>query len=78
MYLIAGEQPDELMQNESEYHLRQMIKRDFNHPSIFSWIVFNETWGLTTKVMHDGKEQNQIPARNPGLGGLDVLSRQSP
>lgn len=22
------------------------INRDFNHPSIFSWVLFNETWGL--------------------------------
>ncbi|GAA4466418.1 hypothetical protein GCM10023189_48440 [Nibrella saemangeumensis] len=42
-------QPDEPMQKESEYTLREMIKRDYNHPAIFSWITFNETWGLTTK-----------------------------
>ena len=23
-----------------------MVARDFNHPSIFSWVLFNETWGL--------------------------------
>jgi len=23
-----------------------MVKRDFNHPSVFSWVLFNETWGL--------------------------------
>ena len=23
-----------------------MIKRDYNHPSVFSWVLFNETWGL--------------------------------
>jgi hypothetical protein len=39
-------EPERKMQAESEYTLREMIKRDFNHPSIFSWIVFNETWGL--------------------------------
>ena len=26
-----------------------MIKRDYNHPSIFSWVIFNEQWGLQTK-----------------------------
>jgi hypothetical protein len=35
---------------ESEYALQEMIRRDFNHPSIFAWITFNESWGLTTKV----------------------------
>ncbi len=32
-----------------------MVKRDFNHPSIFSWILFNETWGLRTTVEEAGK-----------------------
>ncbi len=49
-------EPDEKMQAESEHTLREMIKRDYNHPAIFSWITFNETWGLRTKVMESGKE----------------------
>ena len=52
-------EPTERMQHEAETTLRQMIKRDFNHPSIFSWIVFNETWGLTTKQTIDGKTKSQ-------------------
>ena len=24
----------------------EMVKRDFNHPSIYQWTLFNETWGL--------------------------------
>ena len=39
-------EPDEKMQNEAETTLRAMIKRDYNHPAIFTWIIFNETWGL--------------------------------
>ena len=39
-------QPDAKMRNETEVALRGMIKRDFNHPCIFSWVIFNETWGL--------------------------------
>ena len=27
-----------------------MLKRDFNHPSVFSWVLFNETWGLFTNT----------------------------
>ena len=41
-------EPDAAMQKESEYTLHEMIKRDYNHPAIFSWITFNETWGLFT------------------------------
>jgi hypothetical protein len=42
-------EPDKFMRAESEYTLKEMIKRDYNHPSIFSWVIFNEQWGLYTK-----------------------------
>ena len=29
-----------------EEMMRDGIKRDFNHPSIFAWCIFNETWGF--------------------------------
>src|SRR4029453_17209006 len=29
-----------------EAMMREGMKRDFNHPSIFAWCVFNETWGF--------------------------------
>src|SRR5262249_29946850 len=29
-----------------EQMLRETIERDFNHPSIFAWCLFNETWGF--------------------------------
>ena len=48
-------EPEELMQKESTYTLREMIKRDYNHPSIFSWVIINETWGMITTTK-DGKE----------------------
>ena len=28
--------------------LRGQVERDYNHPSIFAWVNFNETWGLKT------------------------------
>jgi hypothetical protein len=40
--------PDAQMRQETETALRGMIRRDYNHPSIFSWVNFNETWGLKT------------------------------
>ncbi len=48
-------EPEEKMQMESEYTLREMIKRDYNHPSIFSWVIFNETWGLFSNSRLDEK-----------------------
>lgn len=32
-----------------EETLRAAIERDFNHPSIFAWCDFNETWGIGGK-----------------------------
>ncbi len=51
-------EPDKNAQKESEYTLHEMIKRDYNHPAIFSWITFNETWGLKTKQEVNGKKQS--------------------
>jgi hypothetical protein len=48
-------EPDKDMKFETENALKGMIKRDYNHPSIFSWIIFNETWGLMTKGA-DGRQ----------------------
>lgn len=43
-------EPDADMQRETLVALEGMIARDYNHPSIFSWVLFNETWGLFTKT----------------------------
>ncbi len=32
-----------------EEALPELMKRDLNHPSIFAWVVFNESWGLLDK-----------------------------
>jgi hypothetical protein len=47
--------PDSASFNEHEVALRGMIDRDYNHPAVFSWVTFNETWGLTTKA--DGRDR---------------------
>ncbi len=49
-------EPDADMRKEIETALRGMIQRDFNHPSIFSWVTFNETWGLKS-----GSQQEYLP-----------------
>jgi hypothetical protein len=42
-------EPDPAMRQEWETAFRGMVRRDFNHPSIFSWVLFNEQWGLQSK-----------------------------
>jgi hypothetical protein len=42
--------PDSAAFQEHDSALRGMIDRDYNHPSIFSWVLFNESWGLISSV----------------------------
>lgn len=58
---------------ESEFALRGMIARDFNHPAIFSWVTFNETWGLFT-----GKEKEKayLPETQTWVASMYRLAKQ--
>src|SRR5204862_4793442 len=51
-------EPDSAMRGEAESTLQGMVARDYNHPAIFAWVLFNETWGLFTK---DGQKQLYRP-----------------
>lgn len=37
----------ETIQRRAEQTLREMIRRDFNHPSIIMWTIVNEDWGTS-------------------------------
>jgi len=39
-------EPDSIAKANWEYIAENEVERDFNHPCIFSWVLFNETWGL--------------------------------
>jgi hypothetical protein len=50
--LIMQDMPSATYQNPAkrgawEETMRATIARDRNHPSIFAWVAFNETWGLS-------------------------------
>ena len=47
--------PDSAAFAEHAYAMRGMIDRDYNHPAVFAYVMFNETWGLHTKVGNDDK-----------------------
>ncbi|MEN8201488.1 MAG: sugar-binding domain-containing protein [Bacteroidota bacterium] len=51
-------EPGDTARVEWEYAMREMLARDYNHPSIFSWVLFNETWGLFTGK---GDERAYLP-----------------
>ena len=69
-------EPGLKMRSESEYTLKQMIKRDFNHPSIFSWVDFNETWGLRTERMEDGKKvRKYLPETQSWVASMYYLTK---
>lgn len=68
--------PDAKMQNEAETTFRDMVKRDFNHPSIFSWILFNETWGLRTHTKVNGKEEAKyLPETQMWVASMYYLAK---
>jgi beta-galactosidase/beta-glucuronidase len=61
---------------EAETTFRDMVKRDFNHPSIFSWILFNETWGLRTHVEEAGKKEAQyLPETQMWVSSMYYLAK---
>lgn len=70
-------EPDQDMQKESETTLKEMISRDYNHPAIFSWVVFNETWGLTSRVpAQDGKiEHKYLPSTQHWVASMYYLAK---
>jgi hypothetical protein len=69
-------EPDDRMKAEAEYTLREMIKRDYNHPAIFSWILFNETWGLRTMIEEDGKQEwKYLPETRHWVASMVYLAK---
>lgn len=68
--------PDAKMQHEAETTLREMIKRDYNHPSIFSWTLFNETWGLKTAMEEAGKKVSKyLPETQQWVASMYYLAK---
>jgi hypothetical protein len=54
-------EPDTSARKEYMVAMNGMIERDYNHPSIFQWVLFNETWGLSTEINGSGKKRLYLP-----------------
>lgn len=50
--------PDVTARAAYESEWPEAMMRDVNHPSIFSWVMFNESWGLLTGT---GDERRYLP-----------------
>jgi hypothetical protein len=54
--------------------MRRAIERDFNHPSIFAWCLFNETWGFGGQVefvkLFSKDPRDKVAASAAGVSGL--------
>lgn len=62
--LIMEDMPNTWRQNERaraawEATMREVLPRDRNHPAIFSWVAFNETWGLGSPEEYKANKDTQ-------------------
>ena len=68
--------PDSAAFREHETAMRGMIERDYNHPAVFSWVMFNETWGLQTKdSTRDGERERYLPTTQRKVASVYRLAR---
>jgi hypothetical protein len=64
--------PDSAAFQEHAVALRGMIDRDYNHPAVFSWVLFNETWGLLTGT---GDNERYLPETQQRVARIYDLAR---
>ena len=69
-------QPTQEMFRESEYALRHMMKRDMNHPCIFSWVLYNETWGLFTNLPGMKPDRRYLPETQEKVAAMYRLAKR--
>jgi len=74
--------PDEQARLAYEREAREIIDRDYNHPSIFSWVMFNETWGLKTEsesaslTTDASHPQNYLPQTQEWVRSMYLWAKQ--
>ena len=68
--------PDSVAFAEHDQAMREMIERDYNHPSVFSWIAYNEAWGLLSKV--NGKDAIQPATQARVINSVHLAKQLDP
>jgi len=63
--------PTEEAKADWEHCFRGQIERDYNHPSIFAWVNFNESWGLHTNGEYKPETQEWVRAMHRLTKQLD-------
>ena len=66
--LVMEDMPNTWEQNSKarkawEATMREVVARDKNHPSIFAWVDFNETWGLGSPERYKADQDTQAWVR---------------
>lgn len=74
--LIWGEPPNVIKWSEQSKRrfyneLHGMIERDFNHPSIIIWSLYNEEWGLEWDLANDKNKQCYVKQMYEKIKKLD-------
>jgi hypothetical protein len=68
-------EPEEAQHKEWEVAMRGMLNRDYNHPCIFSWVLFNETWGLFT-TNKETKKREYLPSTQSWVAEMYKTAKQ--
>ncbi len=68
--------PDSKARKEYMVALNGMIERDYNHPSVFQWVLFNETWGLFTENAGPDKKRLYLPETQAWVESVFSHARQ--
>jgi hypothetical protein len=53
-----------------------MLERDYNHPSIFQWVLFNETWGLFTENVGAEKKRLYLPETQSWVENVFIHAKE--
>lgn len=69
-------EPDDAQKKEWEVAMRGLISRDYNHPCIFSWVLFNETWGLFTTPDKTKRKREYLPETQAWVASMYHTAKQ--